>query len=85
MLPIIMGKPTIYRSTDIERNEHSTDSSPSEEQYRALGINVGHYTIESRLGKRNSPICSETCGKVDIKSCATLIDEGVAFEKVPLC
>ena len=77
-----MAKPTvpIHRSTGIEHNEKPVDVNAVEEQYKARGINVGHYTMESRhglvprLGKRNSPIYSETCGKVDIKSCSTLLE-----------
>lgn len=77
----------IHRSADIERNEKSVDLG-AKEQNKVLEINVEHDTIDSRhelvssMEKRNSAICSETCGKVDIKSCSALFDDGVTSDKV---
>ena len=72
---VIKASPTIglLSSTDIERIEKRGDLDIAEPRY---GVEVEHepsHDFGSRLGKRLSPICSDTCGKVVVSDClATL-------------
>src|SRR5271170_564206 len=69
---VITASPTIAPSSDIEPFQ---ERHVPGEQYRDRAINTQREAVESglHLGKRQSPICREACGKVDAKDClATL-------------
>jgi hypothetical protein len=81
ILPInIAATPTMvsHRSTNIKPVQEGVAKVVGE-QDGVRGINVAHGTVESsqefglRLRKRQSPICTEACGKVDANDCLSTL------------